>query len=68
MQQKSKETSALSRRGFIRMAGVGAGVAGAVVAGVKSEPAHAAETGTTDSSRGYRETEHVRTYYAHARG
>jgi len=68
MSGKSKETSGLSRRGFMRMAGVSAGAAGAVVVGLEAKPAQAAvDAGAGASSVGYRETEHVKTYYARAR-
>jgi len=55
-----------SRRGFLRIAGIGtvAGAAGAVAGGVVA-PAQARETGP--GRVGYRETEHVRRYYDLAR-
>jgi hypothetical protein len=59
-------TAQLDRRSFMRLAGLGAGVAGAsiglgAVEASASEPVAAAEQG------GYRETEHVQTYYRMAR-
>lgn len=67
MNQKLKEKAALSRRGFMRMAGFSAGAAGAVAVGLEVKPADAASSEAGGKSEGYRETEHVKTYYAHAR-
>lgn len=56
----TRETPAIGRRAFIRRTGLGAGALGvAAVAGGKVAPAEAASA----KSEGYRETEHVKTYY-----
>lgn len=62
----SKDKSKLreSRRDFLKMAGVGTLAAGAAV--VSSEPAQAAGA-DQDGGEGYRETDHVKTYYDLAR-
>lgn len=68
MRQEREERTGrgASRRGFLRLAGIGtvAGAAGAVAGGVAA-PAQARESGP--GRVGYRETEHVRTYYDLAR-
>jgi len=57
---QSNETTGVGRRTFIRRAGLGAGALGvAAVAGGKVAPAQAAAA----KPQGYRETEHVKTYY-----
>ncbi len=59
--KRKKESQEIGRRDMLRLAGLG-GVAGAAaVAGAAggSEAARAAES----KGSGYRETEHVRTYY-----
>ncbi len=53
-----------SRRDFLKLAGVGTLAAGA--AAVAGEPVPAAEV-EADGGEGYRETKHVKTYYALAR-
>lgn len=56
-----KENQKVARRDLLRLAGLG-GVAGAALVATSSGKAvAAAEGGRRDS--GYRETEHVRTYY-----
>jgi len=68
MDPKSSKTAQVSRRGFIQLVGLGAGATGAVAAGLEPETASAAPAATpTRPSAGYRETEHVKAYYAHAR-
>lgn len=57
---KARET----RRGFLKMAGVGTLAAGAAV--VAAEPAQA-DTAEEAGAEGYRETKHVKTYYDLAR-
>jgi hypothetical protein len=58
---KQKDTDA-SRRDFLRLAGMGTvGGGAALAAGAQS--AAAAETRRADGSLGYRESEHVKTYY-----
>ena len=55
------------RRDFIKKAGLGVGAAGAVAIGLPKSGS-AAETGTgKPGSRGYRETDHVKRFYASAR-
>jgi len=51
-------------RNFLRLAGLGVAAGGAAVVGGPGE-AKAAET--SETSDGYRETEHVKTYYKLAR-
>ncbi len=59
---KKKETgSDASRREFLRMAGIGTAAGGAALA-LGSQPA-AADEPRADGSLGYRETEHVKTFY-----
>ena len=53
-----------SRRNFLKLASVGTLAAGA--AAVAGEPAEAADA-ESDATDGYRETKHVKTYYALAR-
>ncbi len=54
-------SATLGRRGFLKQAGVAVGTAG--VAAVVSTQAPAASEKADVKSTGYRETEHVRTYY-----
>jgi hypothetical protein len=67
----AKRASTLSRRTLLTSAGLGAGAAGAAALGLSAEPAEASAA-TPDPNRrevaGYRETDHVKTYYARARG
>lgn len=59
--KRRKETQDVARRDLLRLAGLG-GVAGAAAIATSGRKAEAAvETG--GKSAGYRETEHVRTYY-----
>lgn len=60
-----KELSNSDRRGFLKFAGLGAAsAAAAAVAGGSAVPAEAA---AAPESAGYRETEHVKTFYETAR-
>jgi len=63
--RKDKETAArLDRRNFLKGAGLAIGAAGAAaVPGTEA----AAKSDTSQEHAGYRETEHVRTYYDLAR-
>ncbi len=62
MSKKKKERGAdASRRDFLRIAGIGT-VAGGAALAVGAKPAEAVET-RADGSLGYRETEHVKTFY-----
>ncbi|MBC8239942.1 MAG: twin-arginine translocation signal domain-containing protein [Alphaproteobacteria bacterium] len=54
-------TQAVKRRDFLKQAGLVLGTAGAAGVMAKSKEAQAVEA--ENSGRGYRETEHVRTYY-----
>ena len=65
---REKSTKSADRRRFLKMAGLGAAVAGAAV-GVAGRQAVAKTPvdGATKPSAGYRETELVRRYYALAR-
>ena len=58
-----KETASLGRRDFFRKAGLGAGAAGVVAAGLTAGKAEAKSPAKTGAGAGYRETEHVRKYY-----
>jgi hypothetical protein len=60
MSKKKEKGAETSRRDFLRIAGIGTVTGGAALA-VGGKPA-AAET-RADGSLGYRETEHVKTYY-----
>lgn len=63
--EDQKNKKGISRRGFLRGAGMGAGAAGvAAVAPAGTSPVRA-ETAASDSRKsvGYRETEHVRRVY-----
>ncbi|MCI0429730.1 MAG: twin-arginine translocation signal domain-containing protein [Rhodospirillales bacterium] len=65
MKTKKGTVSRSDRRGFLKLAGVGALAGGAAALGAtKKAEAKAAEA---PSGRGYRETDHVRTYYRTAR-
>ena len=64
MSAKTKDT-AVGRRDFLRLSGVAAATGGAALA-VSGTEAAASETLEATSS-GYRETEHVKTYYKLAR-
>lgn len=68
MTDKPTKDRGVSRRGFMRLLGVGAGASSAALSATASQAASPAEVGRADdSSAGYRESEHVRTYYSHAR-
>ena len=60
-----KETAALERRDCFRKVGLGAGAAAA--AGLGASAAQAAPERKPDEGSGYRETEHVKTFYKLAR-
>lgn len=62
---RKNDRTATDRRGFLKFAGFGS-VAGAAALLFKSDKAEAAEVGP-DGRLGYRETEHVRTFYESAR-
>lgn len=60
----------LSRRGLLKAAGYGAGAAGVAAVGLASRQAGAEAAAPAETDRsvaGYRETEHVKAYYALAR-
>jgi hypothetical protein len=61
MSKKKERGADTSRRDFLRIAGIGTVTGGAALA-VGAKPAAATET-RADGSLGYRETEHIRTYY-----
>jgi hypothetical protein len=56
----------LDRRSFMKLAGLGAGAAGATI-GLGAAEAGASEAKAKPEHAGYRETEHVKTYYRMAR-
>ncbi len=62
-----KEPKALPRREFLKAAGLATGVLGAAAASLTPKPAKAGAGGDGGKTSGYRETEHVRTYYRLAR-
>lgn len=64
--KNASESQALDRRSFMRLAGLGAGVAGASI-GLGASEASASEAPAAAEQGGYRETEHVQTYYRMAR-
>lgn len=61
----TEKVKATSRRDALKAIGLGVGVAGA--AAVASTPAKALDTGAEKKGAGYRETDHVKTYYDLAR-
>jgi len=61
-----QKTAEVNRRGFLKGAGLAAGAAGAATLASTSGAA-AASAEAPAKSAGYRETEHVRTYYDLAR-
>lgn len=64
---KEKKTT-LKRRDFFKMAGLGAGAAGAAAVAMKATGAAAGERADDRPSKsGYRETEHVKKFYALSR-
>jgi hypothetical protein len=58
------EEARTDRRGFLKFAGLGTVAGGAALVTGSAEPAQAAKPA---HGQGYRETEHVKTYYATAR-
>jgi hypothetical protein len=58
------EEARTDRRGFLKLAGLGTVASGAALV---SGSAEAARAPTPETGAGYRETEHVKTYYATAR-
>jgi hypothetical protein len=62
----ASQNAQLDRRSFMRLAGLGASVAGASI-GLGAAEARASEAPPTGEHGGYRETEHVQTYYRMAR-
>jgi hypothetical protein len=64
----SKDIESMERRDFMKKAGLGIGAVGAVATGLpKATAAAAPGTGEKTGKSGYRETEHVKKYYATAR-
>lgn len=62
---KTKTDNTLDRRGFLKSIGTGAAGAATVAAGVTaSTPAAAAESAADKKKVRYRESEHVKKYYA----
>jgi secreted PhoX family phosphatase len=62
---KPDATADLNRRGFLKGLGTGAAGAVTVAAGVTaSAPAEAAETAADKTKARYKETDHVKKYYA----
>ncbi|MDF1606848.1 twin-arginine translocation signal domain-containing protein [Hoeflea sp. YIM 152468] len=64
MKAKTEDTTT-DRRGFLKFAGLGTIASGAaLVAGTESEAAEVAEL---QAGTGYRETDHIKAYYASTR-
>jgi hypothetical protein len=61
------DTKAANRRQFFKAAGLGAVAAGAAGVGTIAAPAAAKAAEPTQTSAGYSETAHVKTYYALAK-
>jgi hypothetical protein len=64
---EDQERKARSRRDFFRTAGLGAGAAVAGVAGAVGLGEAPAAAADADAADGYRETAHVKRYYALAK-
>ncbi len=65
---RKKEAKSLPRRGFLKVAGLIPGTLGIAAISLATESAKAdVETPATAKAAGYRETEHIRTYYQSAR-
>jgi hypothetical protein len=68
MDHSATKAPRVSRRGFMRLTGLGAGAVAAASSALASEQVPASTAAPQDKpSAGYRETEHVKAYYAHAR-
>ena len=63
MEHEQQEAQAVSRRGFMRLAGRGAGAAGAGAISLAVGNAAEAKEAPAPRSSGYRETDHVRSFY-----
>jgi hypothetical protein len=64
----AKDIKSMKRRDFMKKAGLGIGAVGAVASGLpKTAAAAAPGVGEGTGKSGYRETEHVKKYYATAR-
>lgn len=66
---QQKQSEKLSRRGFLKSAAVAGGAAGVATLGsqVQAVGEQPPATKSAAPSKGYRETSHVREYYAKAR-
>ena len=64
---KDHKLKSSKRRDFLKLAGLGAGAAGVAAAGITRAEAKVEAAKPEDCSRGYRESEHVKKYYALAR-
>lgn len=66
-----KQSEKLSRRGFLKSAAAAGGAAGVATLGSQvqagADEHTPAERAATQKTKGYRETSHVREYYAKAR-
>lgn len=65
MKTKRDAKAGTDRRGFLKLAGLGSVGAGAAAVVARPENADAAKP--SETAAGYRETEHVRTFYDTAR-
>ena len=66
MGEHKSEPTQVSRRNFLKLAGIGSG-AGAVLLVTDAEKAAAAENAEAPRKSGYVESAHVRAYYASTR-
>ncbi len=68
MMTDRKDIQSIKRRDFMKKAGLGVGAVGAVAVGLpKTSAAASSGAGERPGSSGYRETEHIKTYYELAR-
>jgi hypothetical protein len=61
--RSKKEPKVLPRRAFLKAAGFAGGALGVAAASFSTESAKASVGNDKANTSGYRETEHVRTYY-----
>ena len=64
---KKQDIKSTARRDFIKKAGLGMGAAGVAAASLTSTGAQAETGAGKPASKGYRETDHVKKFYATAR-
>jgi hypothetical protein len=64
---KKQDIKSTDRRDFIKKAGLGVGAVGVAAVSLTSTDAQAATGTGRPASKGYRETDHVKQFYATAR-